>query len=250
MAPRFQAFVDVARLELGATALLSEQDSKHASKVLRLTVGDTITVVDNSTGRSFTSRIEKSNPTTEVRLIEELTEKRSNSRRSGILFALCKGERNDFVVEKATELGVSEIMIFQAERSIAQIKNEDYEKKLNRWQRIAESAAKQSGRNSIPLVTIFDSLSSSVKHLSLPKYSSDTRILCSLSKDSIHPSKLSEPKHGIWLAIGPEGDFTAQEESYLREHGFIPVTLGPHTLRSETAAIVAMSLAYGLWPEK
>lgn len=249
MAPRFQVFVDVARPELGVKVTLSESDSKHAATVLRLGTGDFVTVIDKNSRRAFHAKIERSSPQVTLILAEEILKKQSTSLLRGVLFALCKGERNDFVIEKATELGAEEVILFHAERSIVRIDKADYEKKTSRWQKIAESAAKQASRDTIPTVTIYDSINSATHHLNEPRYIQDTLLLCSLSIGAVHPSTLPFPKGNVWLAIGPEGDFTEREENHLKQHGFIPVTLGSHTLRSETAAIVAMSLVYGLWPK-
>lgn len=231
---------------VGELVSLTSADSHHARDVLRLSVGDVVTLISKETGIAAEAALLSLTP--DVRLvIRTLTDAAPHSSRvASLLFALCKGERNDLVVEKATELGVGSIHLFQAARSVVRLDAaKDVEKKLSRWRKIAEGAAKQCGRNSVPQITVSRSTAAAVSEVSAN--AADRRFFCSLTAGSMELRAVARPAGFIHLSIGPEGDFTAEEEQLLLEHQFEPISLGPTVLRSETAAIAAISICLGLW---
>ena len=168
-----------------------------------------------------------------------------------LLFALCKGDTNDWVLEKACELAVRNVIIWQATHSVVKIKTEaDAQKKLLRWSKICESAAKQSGNPHItkPHFTIgLEAAINSSKQIIKPQ---DLKICCSLSTDTVDLNTLNPSINDICLAIGPEGDFSPEEMNLLKNEQFKFATLGPYTLRSETAAIAAISSLNALFAYK
>jgi 16S rRNA (uracil1498-N3)-methyltransferase len=162
-----------------------------------------------------------------------------------LALGLLKGQKMDLVIEKATELGVQTIMPFVSTSTVATIPPERQTDRLARWQRIAQSAAKQSG-SPLPHISppcSFDQLLADIppaankllfyeheQALTLRTFASSHRALASL-----------------WIVIGPEGGFTAREVQQARSAGFTIASLGPSILRAETASIAAVSLCQYLW---
>lgn len=247
--PGHRFFVEVApHLIIGptSTVTLSEPDAHHARDVLRLPLGAEVTIIIRNSGESFEGTIEALTPCLSVRLTAKGNKLAPTSRVRRVLFALCKGDRNDLVCEKATELGVATIHFFQAERSVVRLDSAtDCEKKQARWKKIAEGAAKQCGRVSVPEVVVSRSLKEAL-HTN-PIADGERLFFCSLSAGSKEPSAMARPPGFVHICIGPEGDLTAGEELLLASVHGEPLTLGPTVLRSETAAIVAIAMSHGVW---
>jgi len=166
-----------------------------------------------------------------------------------LAFALSKGPKNDLVCEKACELGAQRIIFWQAARSVVRLEPAKREgaARLRRWLRIAEAAAKQSGRNSVPQVLLLRNSQELLAVLRDSYSPKDICLCCSLSSSAVPINKLERPPGLAHLLVGPEGDLTAQEEETFIKYGFQLVSLGPFILRSETAAIAALGLIQGLW---
>ena len=223
-----------------------EKDLRHLERVLRLKVGDAVTVVDGNQ-RAYRATVSQNGPI-KLRIHGPL---KGDCHEGGHLTAQCpitrilcglpKGPASDAIVEGATECGVANITFWQAGRSIPT----DGENRLRRWGQIAESAAKQSGQLFVPKVTWEPTLASALRDL--PTLHS-SRFLCSLSDDASPLAALPRSERPDWVvAFGPEGDMTPDEELTFRSQGFIPVTLGSSRLRCQTAVISAIAGAYALW---
>jgi 16S rRNA (uracil1498-N3)-methyltransferase len=230
--PRF--FVDQA-LRAGGSCLLDEDAAHHAVHVLRLRAGDEATVF-NGRGGEFAGRIASIH---KLQIGIDLLERREVERESPLHVVLIQGvssgERMEFTIRKAVELGVAEIRPVLAASSIARPKGERAAARQIHWQRIAISACEQCGRNRIPVV-----------HPLLPVPSlqveeGSCRILLS-PRAEVSFSKITKDK-GVkfTLAAGPEAGFDAQEEAAFAKAGFIPAALGPRVLRTETAALAALA---------
>ncbi len=242
MATQLRAFVDTPRPELGAEVTLSESDSRHALSSLRLSIGDTIIVIDKTSGRIFEAEIIQSANKAIVRLTKETTQTQATSKLGGIIFGLSKGEKNDLVVEKATELGAESIVLFQSTQSVVRIDDaSSAKKKIERWSKIAEAAAQQSKRSSVPRIILALTDRELLTAIETHSSAENLKLLCSLLPGAA-PIGLNKIKDSTWVAVGPEGDFSSAEQSLLISNGFKPVTLGENTLRAETAAIVAMAV--------
>jgi len=242
MATQLRAFVDIPRPELGAEVILSESDSRHALSSLRLSIGDTIIVIDKTSGRIFEAEIIQSANKALVRLTKETTQTQTISKLGGVIFGLSKGEKNDFVVEKATELGADKIILFQSTQSVVRIDDDtSAKKKIERWSKIAEAAAQQSKRSSVPKIILVLTERELLTAIETHSSAENLKLLCSL-RPGAAPIGLNKIKDSTWVAVGPEGDFSSAEQSLLISNGFKPVTLGENTLRAETAAIVAMAV--------
>lgn len=251
MAARIRLFQDLAgqALHTGDSVSLSRENSRHLFSVLRAENDSYLVLCCSSSHRSFVCL---ANPATQAVVIKE--ELGSSpvcvSRTRTLVFGLSKGDKNDFVCEKATELGVSQIIFWQTTTSIVRLDAGDRIKKLSRWQKIAEAASKQSGRSTVPAISlVFDveELVTTLKSTSDPQQASPIRLFCSLRPHALELLNLPLPQGPVDLVVGPEGDFTDKEETGLLNTGFTPLRLGNLILRSETAAVVAIAMVQGAW---
>ena len=220
---------------------LSQEDSRHALRVLRLEEGSALHLISRQTGHQFRAILTGTSSPALVKVIG-LENRSAPANPVGTLaFALSKGAKNDFVCEKASELGVPQIIFWMADRSVVKIHSPaDGQKKLERWQRIAEAAAKQSGNNLIPKITLALSLEQLIEELEQRIKPSEQLLVCALEQDAkpVRELVLSGASH---VVVGPEGDFTENELQLLMKRRFASISLGPATLRSETAAVVAIA---------
>jgi 16S rRNA (uracil1498-N3)-methyltransferase len=231
LVPRF--YLD-APLRAGGVCTLSEDAAHHAVHVLRLREGDEVTLF-NGRGGEFAARIASMQ---RLRISIDLLQHRAVERESPLRVTLVQGvsagERMDSTVRKAVELGVAAVQPVLAARSVARPKGDRAENRRSHWQKIVVSACEQCGRNQVPevqaLVPVGD----------YRPGASAAKILLSPSSQ-VPLSKLGFAQGEIVLAAGPEAGFTAQEEAQLVEAGFVPASLGPRVLRTETAAIAAIA---------
>lgn len=234
-------FVDKSSI-VEDTAIIEGDDVKHIYKVLRLQVGDEVSI-NNCQGEEFLGKIEDIN---KKQVIVKCTEKLELNNESPIevyLFqGLPKSSKMDLIVQKATELGVKEVTPIITERVV--VKNELGEfKKLDRWNRIVLEACKQSKRSIIPKVNTpleFDELLDLLKNMDLivvPYENAEDHGIKNMMK-SINKSYIKK----IAVIIGPEGGFEEEEINRLKELEAYIVTLGPRIFRTETAGFVCVSL--------
>ncbi len=213
------------------------EDVKHISKVLRLRKGDEITVCDK----------EKMDYICELSAIEsdkvvaEIKEKALNSAESDIVITLYQGipksDKMDYIIQKCVELGVCRFVPVLTKRAVS--RPNDCEKKVSRWQKIAEEAAKQSGRGIVPVVggmVGFDE--------ALAEMTADKEALNLMPYECERDSKLRKAISGykgsrINIFIGPEGGFDDGEALLARANGIKTITLGPRIMRTETAPLAA-----------
>ena len=224
----------------GGTVLLGGEDANHA-KVLRLRIGDRIIVCDGEkTDHHCTvTRIEPGE--VEAEIIESVPCPAEPNVRTLILAGLPKqGERSDFIVQKCTEGGASEIVFFLCHRCVAVPSDSALEKKLVRWQRIAEEAAKQSGRGIIPRVgalgSFAEALDAAAKtELPLFLYETGERV------ELRNAIEQAGPVASAAILTGPEGGFEPYEADLARTLGFPICSMGPRILRCETAPLAALT---------
>ena len=231
MIPRF--YVD-AVLRAGSVCALSEDAAHHAVHVLRLREGDDVTLF-NGRGGEYGSRIASIQ---RLRIAVDVLEHRAIERESPLRITLVQGvsagERMDSTVRKAVELGVAEVQPVLATRSVARPKGERAENRRAHWQKVVIAACEQCGRNRIPEVQPL---------VPLADYRSQAegmKVLLSPQAE-LRFSEAVKDSTAFILAAGPEAGFTAEEEAALAAAGFVPVSLGPRVLRTETAAVAALA---------
>lgn len=229
----------------GSTLILDEADSHYIADVLRLKQGDAVEVGDPLSGVVGQCHISSIADQVTVTLDNLIPATNSLLPRLTLLSALCKGQRNDQICDWATELGCSEIIFWQATRSVVRLKDAgDAEHKQNRLAKIAHAAAQQSKQARPPAVRVTLSLEEALNRLETIVSTQGLRLVCSLTERTralpealaTHQSTLE-----VTIAIGPEGDLTSDEESLLTSRGFLAVSLGPNVLRSELAAVTALA---------
>ena len=215
--------------------ILSDDDSFHILKVMRMKKKDKIEIVYQE--EVYLTEIESFNPV--VTLIINKIETKELKVKICICQSLVKENKMDLILEKSTELGANSFIPLSVTNSIIKENNLDSEKKINRWQKIVEKASRQSKRNYIPKVFNIMSIND------LIKLNYDLKILCTVNevsrslKNVLQNNKKCDT---IIIVVGPEGGFTNQEEKILIENGFISTSLGNLVLRTETASICALSM--------
>jgi 16S rRNA (uracil1498-N3)-methyltransferase len=230
-APRF--YVE-GRLREGSTCTLPEESAHHAVRVLRLRSGDEVTLFDGR-GGEYAARIAAIERTrVAIDVLGHRAFEREAALRLVLVQGVSSGERMDFTIRKAVELGVAEVHPVLAAASMARPKGERAAARHEHWQRVAIAACEQCGRNRIPKV---------MPLVALSDYRSEgTGLKLLLSPLSEAPlSKIATNGETFVIAAGPEAGFSTGEEAALVEAGFVPVRLGPRVLRTETAALAALA---------
>ena len=220
-------------LRAGSSCALPEDSAHHAVHVLRVRAGDAVTLF-NGRGGEYPSRIASIE---RLKVLVDVLSHDPVERESPLSVKLVQGvsagERMDFTIRKAVELGVAEIQPVLAAASVARPKGERAAARQGHWQRIAISACEQCGRNRIPVVQPL------LPAAEFRDESANTKLLLS-PRSELAFSKLTFGQ-AITLAAGPEAGFNADEEAAFLRAGFVPVKLGPRVLRTETAALAALA---------
>ena len=229
-----RVFVDEP-LATGRELRLATAAAAHVSRVLRLGVGDELTLFDGNGSEYSAAIIESRGTTLRVRVGAQRSIDRESPLRITLVQGISRGERMDWVVQKATELGVAAIVPVTTERSVVKLDARQAQKKSDHWSAIAISACEQCGRNRLPE---FAPPAAFERWLAeAPR--DGTRVLLD-SRANAGLSSIGQSS-AVTLLIGPEGGLAPQERETAARSGFEPVRLGPRILRTETAAIAAIS---------
>jgi 16S rRNA (uracil1498-N3)-methyltransferase len=219
---------------------LSAEESHHLARVLRLRTNDEAFVFDGQ-GHEYRCRVgvvEKSG--TQLEIIDELKDQVESPLRLTLAQALAKGEKFDFIVQKATELGVSSIAPIITDHTDIKLSDDSSARRLDRWQRISLESLKQSGRRRLVSVLTPVNVKEFIESLAA------SNIVLVMSERGglsiIEALKDSESDSDIVVIIGPEGGWSDGEYDLFQNHRCKLVTLGPRILRTETAAIAAVTL--------
>ena len=220
------------------TAELPESEARHASQVLRLEVGDRVEIFDGTGRAAQVELVVVSKRGVTAKILGEWCEKRAHPE-IHLIVALIKNERFDWLVQKATELGAASIRPVSAERSVVKIAAAEVEKRRAKWVQAAVEAAKQCGHVVLP--EIFAVSAAAVAFRAAPE---GLKGIPSVQADGRPLDEfLAVEADAVTFAVGPEGDWTEGEMQAAVACGFIPVDLGRHVLRSETAAMHVLSAA-------
>ena len=212
----------------------------HLRQSLRLQPGETLSVTDDR-GIRYRTEIDKVTGQALIGRIVDTTSAPAKQSASIVLAqALLKGEKMDWVMQKATELGVDRIVPVLAAHSVVRPRTDRIEHQRARWQRIALEAAQQSERWSVPPI---DEPATVADLWSRSKTAAAKILLAERSSgSSLTNVPLPGPRSEVWLLVGPEGGWEQEEAAQGLQQGFVAVTLGPRILRAETAAIAAISV--------
>ena len=233
--PRFFVLPDAFS---GHFAVLEGEQAAHA-KVLRLSCGDEVTLCDGHGREARCTITDFSDQRICLTIHEETASKAEPSLFCSVYMGFPKADKFEHVIQKATELGASEVIVFPCARSVSRPDEKSLKKKLERWQKIAASAAEQSGRGIVPEVLVLPSFEAAVTRASSAQLSAlfyenerTTSFRSACTGRSIQTAA---------LMTGPEGGLTEQEVSVAHSAGMIVCSLGPRILRCETAPLCALS---------
>jgi 16S rRNA (uracil1498-N3)-methyltransferase len=229
--------------------VISGSEARHILRVLRMGKGDSFVLMDGK-GNRFEAEIVDSSRKRElvVRLKRPLPVPPHPSIQISLCQALLKSSAMDLIIEKASELGVKEVIPFSSERTVVKLDGDRAANKTRRWRQIAQSAAKQSGRtkaSEIALPVSFCELMGKWRSDNCMKLALWEKEESSDIKEILRPSPSSVNRF-IGM-VGPEGGFSEEELNMATEAGFQPVSIGRSILRSETAAIILVALVQYEW---
>lgn len=220
--------------------VLSNDDSYHIEKVMRMNIKDKIEIVCDKT--LYICEIISFKPV-KAKIVQEIKENNEEEKKIILVQSLINENKIDYVLQKGTELGVSEFWFYKATNSIIK-ENDKKEKKLLRWQKIVKESSEQSKRNIIPIVrNIID-----IKGLC--NLEGDLKLLLTVNeKTRFIKNILQENKNydTIIIVVGPEGGFTSFEEEELVNNAYVSTSLGKRILRTETAGVIACAMINYEW---
>lgn len=218
------------------------EDVNHIKNVLRCKIGEQIEICSKQTNKAYLCEVSNIKECIETKILQELENNKEANLHINIVQGLPKSDKMELIIQKGTELGVKEFTPLALKRCVVKIDSKDEEKKILRWQKQAEVAAKQCGRDVIPKVnkihninTILDLLKE--YDLVLVAYENEDK---NTLKNELEKVKNSNAK--IAIIIGPEGGLEETEVSKLKENGAKIITLGNRILRTETVAMAVTSI--------
>ncbi len=232
-------------LAIDAVITLEAGPAAHVARVLRLRPGNELCLF-NGDGHDYPARIESvERRRVRLRVLDCLAVDNESPLAVTLIQAVSKGERMDWVMQKAVELGVARVVPVLSEHGVVRLSDERRERRWRHWRGVMVAACEQSGRAVVPELAPVSDFSA---WLAAEGRASEGALRLFLHPDGGEALPcLPVPEHGVWLAVGPEGGWSAAEVSRLEAHGFLPVCLGPRVLRTETAALAALAVVQALW---
>lgn len=229
--PRF--FVDEIN---GGHAYISGDDAKHISRVLRMSIGEEVTLCDGN-GHDYIAKIDSMGDSIELTILSMSENIAEPTLELNLYQAIPKLDKMDLIVQKSVELGVSKITPVLTERCVSRPNKQSMSRKIERYQKIALSAAKQSGRGIVPQIMPMISYQEAVEEVA-----ASTGILFYECGGESLNKLISKNTHHVSILIGSEGGFSVEEVNLAKESGIKIATLGKRILRAETAPISAISI--------
>jgi 16S rRNA (uracil1498-N3)-methyltransferase len=220
---------------------LDSNAARHVGRVLRLVAGDELTLFDGLGGEYPAHLVESG----KRELWVVCGERRDRNCESPLQLTLAqgvsKGERMDYTIQKAVELGISRIVPVHTERSVVNLKGERLEKRMDHWRGVIISACEQCGRNTLPELLPLTTLNNWL----IQPFSGRALLLDHRAATGI--SGLELPESACTLLIGPEGGLSEREHAMAVAAGYLGIRLGPRVLRTETAALTALAAIQSRW---
>jgi len=240
--PRF--FVKTEQIREKEIIIIGE-DVKHIKNVLRKQIGDNLEICNQETGKTYKCQISDIEEQQIInRIIEEISSTEDKIK-VDIYQGLPKADKMELIIQKSIELGVNAIIPVEMKRCVVKLDSKTESKKIERWQKIAESAAKQSGRNTVPEIRRVIK----IEDIAKLKDSYDTIIVCYenekhnyIKNELVKLKDLNHSEIRIAIVIGPEGGLEDKDVEYLKQNGASVVTLGERILRTETVALNLLSI--------
>jgi len=225
-------------LRAGKRIAVEGAAANHITRVLRLRAGEPLTLFNGNGAEYAATILELHRDAVVVEVGQEQAVSRESALPLTLAQGISRGERMDWILQKATELGGSRIVPLFTERSVVRLDAKQSERKLQHWRAIAIAACEQCGRNSVPEIAqptgLFEFVGNGVQpHV--------TRLLLSPVSD-VSIDEVGVSATGVTVLIGPEGGLTENEQAVALRSGFTSVRMGPRVLRTETAAIAALTI--------
>ncbi|MDF1761929.1 MAG: 16S rRNA (uracil(1498)-N(3))-methyltransferase [Oleibacter sp.] len=227
-------------LKPGADIALNDQAVNHLVRVLRMSDGDALRLFNGDGHEYGASLIIESKKNASARITSVLRSDVTMPLNLHLGQVISKGDRMDFTIQKSTELGITHITPLTSERCDVRLKGERMDKKLEHWQKVALSACEQCGRNTVPKIHAPQSLADWIATCD-----SERKLL--LHPHNQQPLLNTDSPSSVALLVGPEGGFSDLEVVQCQQQGFDGLLLGPRILRTETAALAALSVIQYQW---
>jgi 16S rRNA (uracil1498-N3)-methyltransferase len=223
-------------LEVGAEIALADAQSHYLKNVLRLKPGAALFLFDGRQAFEYRAKLFSSGKRLRARIESCAAVATESDLCCEIMQGVARGDHLDWMIQKTTELGVSKITLFNAERTQTPVKPAQLQKRMNHWRGVAISACEQSGRGLLPAITFHTDLAQA-----LGVASAECRLLLDFGGNSLI-SALDRSHKAVSILLGPEGGLNPAEIGLARSEGFEPVSLGARVLRTETAAASALAI--------
>ena len=228
-------------LQTGNTVSLEDEQFNYVARVLRLKKGTQLTVF-NGQGGEYPAQLESVGKRSAELIIGEFNDRDCESPlKLTLIQGISRGERMDYTLQKATELGITHIIPVFTQRSMVSLDAERLQKRQQHWQGVVRSACEQCGRNIVP--TVGDALNLS-EYLN-QEIVGTKLLLAPLAENSLQ--SITKPDDSTHLLIGPEGGLNDDEQTLAINKGYKGIRLGPRVLRTETAAVSCISAMQILW---
>ena len=216
---------------------ISNDDIFHIVKVMRMKINDQFEI--NNDGDIYLAQINSLAPFS-FKILKKIDENHELKTKITLLYCLPKGDKIDLVLQKATELGVNQIVLVNSSRCIAKINDENKEKKLARFNKIIKEATEQCKRNNLP------ALKDVIKFNDISNYQSDLNLIAyensKMSNQELKDLLRNFKGNTVTILIGAEGGFSKEEVEYALKNNFISISLGNRILRSETSVFNLLSI--------
>lgn len=223
-------------------------DVKHIKNVLREKVGNELIICNTSNKKDYLCKIEEiSEEYIKCKIEKELENNSESNIQVTIMQGLPKADKMELIIQKSVELGVYDIIPIEMKRCVVKVNEKDKPKKLQRWQKISEVAAKQCGRNIIPKIKPILNLKNICNMLKeydivLLAYEKEEKITIKQELNNIKENLNNNSKFKIAVIVGPEGGISTEEVELLQKNGAKSITLGKRILRTETVALNVLSV--------
>lgn len=232
-------------ITVGATVQLPEAAAHHARDVLRLASGNEVTLLNGLGGEYAATLTQVTKKVVEARVQAHSQREAEAPFSITLAQSLATGDKMDWVVEKAVELGAASVVPIAAERSVLRLSSERAAKRLAHWQAIARAACEQCGRNRLARIEPVINLDS---WLATMAAAPGLKLMLSPVADvAITSLPVPQPGDAIVLLVGPEAGLSDAEEASARAAGFRGIVLGPRVMRTETAGLAALAAIHARW---
>ena len=243
--PKF--FVKEEQIQENQIIILG-QDVKHIKKVLRAKIGDELQICNSQNGENFLCEIDNLEEEKIICQIKEKIQEQVESNIEVTIFqGLPKADKMEYIIQKSVELGVYDITPVEMKRCVVKLNEKDKSKKIERWQKISEVAAKQCGRDIIPQINNIINIKNICNLIQeydmvLVAYENEEKNTLKEQLENIKKQNNSKSKVKIGIIIGPEGGLEEKNVETLKENGAKVITLGRRILRTETVALNVLSI--------